>query len=192
MEVWQQDPSPKKKAIECETRLSLRLKTIFANFRLLIRKFVLLICFWVDGLENQVVGRYLQLTTKTVCKWAEKCHQVVYDQLFSHSEKIGGPGVIVEVDESMFGRLKYHRGNRVDGQWVFGGIEANTGKSFFIPVADRKESTLIPIVKDWMAGLGISFFRLKATLMKSSIIVWPSKTLRLVPTQLHMSPPGGT
>ena len=148
--MWQQDPSPKKKAIECETRLSLRSKTICANSRLPIRKIVLLICFWVDGLENQVIERYLQLTTKTVCKWAEKCRQVVYDHLFSHPEKIGGPGVIVEVDESMFGRRKYHRGHRVDGHWVFGGIEANTGKSFFIPVADRKESTLIPIVKDWI------------------------------------------
>ena len=47
-------------------------------------------------------------------------------------------------------RWKYHRGHRVDGQWVFDGIEANTEKSFFIPVADRKESTLIPIVKDWI------------------------------------------
>ena len=31
----------------------------------------------------------------------------------------------------MFGRLKYYRGNRVDSQWVFGGIEANTGKFFY-------------------------------------------------------------
>ena len=177
--------------------MSLRLKTIFANSPLPILKIVLLICFWVDGLENQVIGRYLQLTTKTVCKWADKCRQVVYDHLFSHPEKIGGPGVIV----FMFGRRKYHRGHRVDRQWVFGGIEANTEKSFFIPVADRKESTLIPIVKDWIKPGSIirsdgwaGYQCLQAEGYTHEVVNHSvaSKTLRLVPTQIQLSPPGGT
>jgi len=35
------------------------------------------------------------------------------------SEPIGGPGKVVEVDESKFGKRKYHRGHRVDGVWVY-------------------------------------------------------------------------
>lgn len=42
------------------------------------------------------------------------------------NEKIGGPGRTVEIDESKFGKRKYHRGKRVDGVWVFGGIERET------------------------------------------------------------------
>jgi hypothetical protein len=30
---------------------------------------------------------------------------------------------IVEVDESKFGKRKYHRGHRVEGVWVIGGVE---------------------------------------------------------------------
>ena len=43
---------------------------------------------------------------------------------------IGGPGIIVEIDESKFGKRKYYKGRRVDGVWVFGGIE-NDSKSVF-------------------------------------------------------------
>ena len=42
-----------------------------------------------------------------------------------HPAKIGGPMVEVEIDESKFGRRKYHRGRMVDGHWVFGGTERN-------------------------------------------------------------------
>jgi len=52
------------------------------------------------------------------------------------SEQIGGVGMRVEVDESKFGRRKYHTGRRVDGVWVFGGIErdSNFPNCFFVIV----------------------------------------------------------
>ena len=36
---------------------------------------------------------------------------------------IGGEGIIVEIDESKFGKRKYNRGHRVEGVWVVGGVE---------------------------------------------------------------------
>ena len=49
---------------------------------------------------------------------------------FSADEKLGGEGRVVEIDESKFGRQKYHRGRRVDGQWVFGGVERESKRCF--------------------------------------------------------------
>ena len=43
--------------------------------------------------------------------------------MLENSEKIGGNGVEVEIDESKFGKCKYYRGHQVEGQWVFGGPE---------------------------------------------------------------------
>ena len=48
------------------------------------------------------------------------------------NEQIGGPGIVVGVDESKFGKRKYHRGRKVDGCWVFGGIERVGKKCFFL------------------------------------------------------------
>ena len=46
-------------------------------------------------------------------------------------------------DESKFGRRKYHRGHPVKGQWVFGGVERESGKTFLVPVQDRTADTLL-------------------------------------------------
>ena len=34
--------------------------------------------------------------------------------------QIGGIVIVVEIDESKFGKRKYHRGHKVDGVWVVG------------------------------------------------------------------------
>ena len=70
--------------------------------------------------------------------------------MIDNSEKLGGPGVIVEIDESKFGKRKYHRGHHVEGQWVFGGYERGTGRTFMVPVEDRSTDTLLPIIKEWI------------------------------------------
>jgi transposase-like protein len=64
------------------------------------------------------------------------------------SENIGGPNRIVEIDESKFGRRKYHRGHPLQVQWVFGGIERGSGRLFLVPVPDRTPDTLEDIIHD--------------------------------------------
>ena len=78
------------------------------------------------------------------------CREVVYIQLVHTSKPIGGPGKSVEIDESKFGRRKYNRGRSVDGQWVFGGIERESGAVFMVPVDKRDKETLLPQIKQWI------------------------------------------
>ena len=42
-----------------------------------------------------------------------------------------------------------HRGHHVEGQWMFGGIESDSRKSFLKPVDKRDEQTLSPIIQKW-------------------------------------------
>lgn len=58
--------------------------------------------------------------------------------------------MIVEIDESKFGKRKYNRGHHVEGQWVFGGVERTTGKFFLVPVEKRDKETLIPIIQKYI------------------------------------------
>ena len=64
------------------------------------------------------------------------------------SEKIGGPNKTVEIDGNKFGRRKYHRGHPVKGQWVFGGVVSESGKTFLVPVPDRIADTLKTVIDD--------------------------------------------
>ena len=47
-------------------------------------------------------------------------------------------------------KQKYHRWHRVEGQWVFGGIEEDSKRSFLVALEDRSKATLLPIIKDWI------------------------------------------
>ncbi len=62
--------------------------------------------------------------------------------------KLGGSGIIVEVDESKFGRRKYNRGHLVEGVWVLGIVErAESRRIVLIPIKQRNAASLIKILK---------------------------------------------
>ena len=72
------------------------------------------------------------------------CYNFSRSILENFSEQIGGPGKIVEIDESKFGKRKFHKGRKVDGVWVFGGLERDSKKCFFKSVVDRTVNALVP------------------------------------------------
>jgi len=38
----------------------------------------------------------------------------------------------------------------VEGQWVFGGVERDTGKCFLVPVENRSAETLMALIEHWI------------------------------------------
>jgi hypothetical protein len=56
--------------------------------------------------------------------------------------------VIVEIDESKFGKRKYHRGHPVEGAWVIGGVERAAERRVFAEVVEKRDAvaTLIEVV----------------------------------------------
>ena len=60
--------------------------------------------------------------------WASFCREICLQVYIEHPEQLGGSGKTAEIDESKFGRRKFYRGHHVDGCWVFGGIERESGR----------------------------------------------------------------
>ena len=106
--------------------------------------------FWIDNLEINKISKYLNISECSVGRWSLAFREIVFDYFLSNPEPIGGVGSIVEIDESKFGRRKYHRGHHVEGQWVFGGIDRQTGKVFLVPVEKREQETMIFLIKTWI------------------------------------------
>lgn len=53
----------------------------------------------------------------------------------------------MEIDESKFGKRKYHTGHRVEGVWVVGGVERTAErKCFLVTVQNRNKETLNAII----------------------------------------------
>ena len=87
-------------------------------------------------------------STETVIDWYNYCREVFADRIMTqHARPIGGPGTTVEIDESKFGKMKYHKGRYIEGQWVFGGICRETKACFLVPVERRDKETLLPIIR---------------------------------------------
>ena len=78
------------------------------------------------------------------------CREICEVTLAKRNEVLGGGGKTVQIDESKIGKSKYHRGHVVEGQWAFGGIEEDSRKSFIVTVEDRKEETLLALIKKWI------------------------------------------
>lgn len=76
------------------------------------------------------------------------------DQEIDQKEKIGGEGIVVEVDECKIGRRKYQRGCVVERSWIFGMIERGNAKNYWLgigPGNKRNSHILMDLIKKYVA-----------------------------------------
>jgi transposase-like protein len=88
------------------------------------------------------------VSSETIVDWNHYMREICAEKLLRNQAFIGGDGMSVEIDESLFVRRKGNVGRRVNQQWVFGGICRETHDCFLYAVADRTESTLLPIIAE--------------------------------------------
>ena len=106
--------------------------------------------WWCQDLDQAQIRHELGLNPNTGVDWDSFCREACEIELFENSVKIGGEGKVVQIDESKFGKRKYHKGHHVEGQWVFGGVESDSRKCFLIAVEKRDEATLLTIIEKWI------------------------------------------
>jgi hypothetical protein len=114
--------------------------------------------------------------------------------------RTGGPNKTVEIDESKFGQRKY-RGHPVEGKWVFGSIERESGQTFLVPVPDRTADTLIPIIVTrsnlaqrsfQIARVRTAILDLRVTCIALLTTASTSSILKPGPIRTPLSPRGST
>jgi hypothetical protein len=83
------------------------------------------------------------LSENTVSEWNIFLHTRLADWLLSNPCPRGVPGIIVEVDETKFGKRKYNKGSYREGMWVLGGVDRNTGHCFLLPCPDNRRGDVV-------------------------------------------------
>ena len=137
---------------KCNRSINLRHKSWFSQSKLSMGDIIKLTYLWVYKHTNENIKHEVRLgSDHTVVDWKNFCREVCTIIIESESEQIGGEGKTVEIDESKFGKRKFHRGRRVDGIWVFGGIERETNRVFMQTVENRSADTLVPIIVKYVA-----------------------------------------
>lgn len=127
----------------CRKRLSCLRNSFFAYSRIPINDVLLLGYIWLTGSTYTVALSMTTHSPNTIVEYYGYFRQLVADSLDEEDWTIGGEGVIVEVDESKFGKRKYNRGHRIEGAWVIGGIERTPEAKFFVEVVERRDNETI-------------------------------------------------
>ena len=132
---------------ECRKTISIFHESFFAKNKLKCCEVLLLCYLWLAKASYSTTLVLTGHNPNTISNFMGHCRDLVMESLDEEDEIIGGPGIIVEIDESKFGKRKYNRGHRVDGVWVLGGIERTDAKKVFVvPVPDRSLRTLLDVI----------------------------------------------
>ncbi|GFS67219.1 putative transposase-like protein [Nephila pilipes] len=104
-------------------RRSMQKNIWFAESKLSILEILLVTNMWMKIANRVSIAFEIGVARSSVTEWMSFCREVCFDMCDFESSILGGLGDIVEIDESMFGKRKFNRGNRVNGSWVFGGVQ---------------------------------------------------------------------
>ena len=122
--------------------------SVFGNTRLAPQTVLLIGYLWLAKCSRTSIQLITGCSSATVTHFTQLFRQLVADEVGENEGQICGEGVIVEVDESKFGKRKYHRGHHVEGAWVVGGVERTPERRVFAEVVERRDAaTLIDVVR---------------------------------------------
>jgi hypothetical protein len=132
---------------KCRKSFSIFAGTFFHMAKLPLHQIIDLAYHWLSKASVSTTIAQTGRSSETVCAYFRYFRELVADSLDEANFCIGGPGIVVELDESKFGKRKYHRGHRVEGAWVLGGVERTPERRIFLSVVpDRSLQTLEDVI----------------------------------------------
>ena len=131
---------------------SLRTETFFSQFSLSLAV-ILEVCYrWICDFKQTQILDQVAISKKSLVKLISKLRNQCSEFLHRTPVKLGGDGVIVQIDESLMRhKPKYHRGRAPQSElWVFGIADTSVqpAKVYIEQVSNRRSETLLQIVED--------------------------------------------
>lgn len=132
----------------CKTKSGLRVDSYWESQKLSFSVLLSLLYLFSVGISGMQASRMLEgeAHSNTVYEWFNLYRDMMSRSLVENPIKLGGPGQIVEIDESKWGRKrKYNRGRVAQSEpWIFDMIERCTGRVVLLTVNNRSAAELIP------------------------------------------------
>jgi transposase-like protein len=135
----------------CNKKYSFLYKSFFADSNIEPHKLMLVLYLKLIDTPSTVIQTITGHSTKTISSILIKFRNLLADNLQFESEvMIGGPGIVVEIDETLISR-KNNPWTDKKGVWVFGGVERTGERRVFAQmVPDRTSKTLLEIIRKYV------------------------------------------
>ncbi|KCZ81554.1 hypothetical protein H312_01007 [Anncaliia algerae PRA339] len=127
---------------KCLKRISIFKNSFFQTCKIKINKLLMLCYLYLLKTPVDGIKKATGLSSATITDWTHYLRQLLGEAVDEEQTVIGGPGIIVEIDETKMGKRKYNRGRRAEGVWVIAGIERTTEKKIFV-LKSQKETKII-------------------------------------------------
>ena len=93
----------------CDYCKSINSGSILQGSKIPKNKFILMVFLWIQEVPLKAIQQNTGLSHSTVVEWNRILLNVLKEnEAQKETEKIGGPGIVVEIDESKFGKRKYN------------------------------------------------------------------------------------
>lgn len=139
-------------------RLNIRTNSFFININLPLLTIIKILIRWSKDIPQSITINMLGIDHRTYKKVIQKFLSLVGEFNF-RSNKLGGPGKIVQIDETGLNfKIKAHRGrapqNKTDALCIVE-YENRITRAFACVIQDKKSSTIIPLICDNVASNSI-------------------------------------
>uniref|UniRef100_A0A5S6QNT1 DDE_Tnp_IS1595 domain-containing protein n=1 Tax=Trichuris muris TaxID=70415 RepID=A0A5S6QNT1_TRIMR len=138
---------------QCRKEVSVKTGTWLQGYDQPVRILLLFMRAWSDKLTSLAYCKAtFGMSGKVAVNLNAAMRHVAEEWVLRNPVPVGGPGLTVEVDETLFARRTYNRGRVLPQAWVVGGVCRETGQCFLARVADRSAATLIDVIKENVAA----------------------------------------
>lgn len=138
----------------CRTKMSIRADSFWDTLKKPLNVALWILYLFANNVQLCAAEDMLcnSITDNTIRDYYNFFRDLMSQHLLANPVSLGGPGRLVQIDESYFGGTrKYDRGRRVrDGFWVFGMIDVYTKKVAVFLVEDRTKETLVGLIESFI------------------------------------------
>lgn len=135
---------------ECRKKKSIRHGSFLSKSKLELRHFIMLIYFWSTKTHAGAMQTHLSLSNVSIVVWTKFIREVCSSKLMNLNPKIGGPGKIIQIDESVIYKAKYNLGHALFARkkWILGFYDVEHKVGFVRFLQDRSADTLNTLIME--------------------------------------------
>jgi hypothetical protein len=134
----------------CKKTQSIRSGSFLTRSKLSLGQSLIFIYLWTLKLPAAQTAIMLGMSEQTVVDWSNFLREVCSAKhLCESNPSLGGPGCIVQIDESVIYKPKYHRGHALTEptKWIFGLYDVNKKVGAIEFVENRSKDSLLPLIR---------------------------------------------